>query len=357
MKSDLMKSKKIKLLLLAAALLSLSLLAGCLFSDEEKKNKPLVIKPEDFSIFLFESSEEIYRANVKHPGLWAGLREQAGRDPAYSMHYNWLYSTYGSFDNSRRAQLREIMETYHHQQMSGRLIDKGKQGAGLAEIIDFIKEDRFFRKKRDIVVDFYSWYGSNYAQPHYKRVKPLLQNKVDEALSRVEKDFDIVSFVEKESGIKLKKKPESIELLLNMRVIGASGFYRDKDSLSTIRWNSAPQTIWAAPLHEVSHAYFRTFTGGWTFKYLVASKLKKDEQLMARFKADVPYTWEGWVEENLVEGFARYLMVRKGITKDAGEGIYVFDQEYAQALLDGFDPKKTSLEDFTLKFLQKKYGF
>jgi hypothetical protein len=39
-----------------------------------------------------------------------------------------------------------------------------------------------------------------------------------------------------------------------------------------------------------------------------------------------------------------------------GEGIYIFDHEYAQALVEGFDVQKMSLEDFTVKFLKQKYN-
>ncbi|MCL6634841.1 MAG: hypothetical protein K6T29_03600 [Peptococcaceae bacterium] len=330
--------------------------AGCsIWRSEKTADRPLVIKAEDFVIFLFESSEEIYRANVKDPDMWVGLRKQAESDPDYALHYNWLYETYAGWDERRRAQLKEIMAEYHPQPMAERLIQNGKQAAGLEEIINFMKEDRFFGKNRSTLVDFYAWYGENYALPHYARIRPVLQRKVDLTLGRVEKDFDIIGFMEKETGIKLKKKPDAIELQLNMRIIGASGFSRDKESVYTVQWPSPPEKIWAAPFHEFGHSFFRTFTGTWSFKRL-AGKLKKDERLMARFKEDVPYTWEGWVEENLVEGFARYLNVRKGIAADVGEGIYIFDQEYARALLDGFNPQKTSLEDFTVQFLKQKYN-
>lgn len=354
-----MKTKTLKalgLLVVLGAALALFLNSGYSFWRTEKKaDKPLVIKAEDFSVFLFESSEEIYRANVKNPKIWADLREQANRDPDYALHYNWLYDTYGKWDEHRRAQLKEIMDEYHYQPMSERLIQNGKQSAGLDEVVKYIKEDRFFGKNRNVLVDFYSWYGANYALPHYEQIKPLLQRKVEIASGKVDKGFDIIGFMEKETGIKLKKKPDAIELLLNMRMIGASGFNRDKDSIYTIQWNSSPEKIWATTFNEFGHSFFRTFTGGWSFKYL-AGKLKKDEKLMTKFKEDVPYTWEGWVEANLTEGFARYLNVRKGLAINVGDGIYIFDREYAQALVDGFDPQKTSLEDFTVKFLKQKYN-
>lgn len=329
--------------------------AGCSFGRSEKAGyKPLTFKAEDFSVFLFESSEEIYRANVKDPQLWAGLREKAARDGDYALHYNWLYDSYAKWDEHRRAQLKEIMADYHPQPMADRLIQNGKQEAGLNDIINFMKEDRFFGKNRNTLVDFYSWYGENYALPHYEQIKPLLQRKADLIAAGVGKDFDVNGFMEKETGIKLKQKPDPIELLFNMRVIGAAGFYRDKVSITTVQWNSTPERVWALPFHEFSTPYFRTFTGGWSFKYL-ARKLKKDDQLMTKFKEDVPYTWEGWIEENLTEGFARYLDVRKGLARDVGDGLYIFDREYAQALLDGYDPQKTSLKDFTIKFLKQRY--
>ena len=318
-------------------------------------DRALIIKPEDFCIFLFESSEEIYRANIKDPGMWEALRDLAAADEEYAAHYNWLYSTYNSWDEHRRAQLREIMTEYHHHPMSEQLIRNGRQEAGLDEVIAFIREARFFGKMRNALVDFYSWYGSNYALPHYQQIRPLLERKALAINALVEKDFDIAGFLEKETGITLKEKPEAIELLLNMRIYGASGFYRDKVSLTTIQWNATPEKIWATPFHEMSHPFFRTFTGSMSFKYL-AGKLKKDEKLLKMFNEEVPYTWEGWVEENLVEGFARYLNVRKGIARDVGEGIYIFDGEFARALVDGFDPQKISLEDFTVQFLKQKYN-
>ena len=332
-------------------------LAGCSLwpSSQGSPVESLVIKPEDFCIFLFESSEEIYRANVKDPAMWEELRHLAAGDEDYAAHYNWLYSTYESWDEHRRAQLREIMTEYHHHPMTEQLIQNGKQGAGLSDVISSIRGDRFFTKHRSTLVDFYSWYGSNYALPHYQRILPLLEQKAQTITDLVEKDFEIVDFLEKESGITLKEKPEAIELLLNMRIYGASGFYRDKVSLTTIQWNATPEKIWATPFHEISHPFFRTFTGSMSFKYL-AGKLKKDGELMKMFEDEVPYTWEGWVEENLVEGFARYLNVQKGIANDVGEGTYIFDREFARALVEGFDPQKISLEDFTVRFLKQKYN-
>lgn len=328
---------------------------GCIpWENAKVDQKPLVIKAEDFSIFLFESSEEIYRANVKSPAMWAGLREQADRDMNYATHYRWLYDTYAKWDDHRRAQLNEIMTNYLPQPMAEKLIQKGKQSAGLDGIIQFIKEDRFFSKNRSTLVDFYSWYGTNYALPHYNQVLPLMKQKADAAAGRVDKDFDIIRFMEKETGIRLKEKPDVIELMINMRLIGASGFSRKNDSLYTIRWNSSQEKIWSMAFNELNHQFFRTFTGGWSFKSL-AGKLKKDEKLMNKFKEDVPYTWEGWIEANLTEGFARYLSVRAGIAENVGEGIYIFDYEYAQALVNGFNVQETSLKDFTVKFLKEKY--
>ncbi|NLJ75943.1 MAG: hypothetical protein GX325_01615 [Peptococcaceae bacterium] len=334
------------------------LLAGCdiqAFNDKhQEESKLLTLKVEDFSVFLFESSEEIYRANVKSTVMWSGLQEQAERDPLYAAHYKWLYDTYNSWDEGRRAQLHEIMQRYHPQPMSERLIQEGKQGAGLEEIIEFMKTDRFYAKNRSTLVDFYSWYGGNYALPHYEEIVPILQQKVDVVRGKVAGDLDIIACVESEAGIELKKEPGALELLFNMRLIGASGFSRDRDSLYGIRWSDEPDKIWSIALNELSRPFFRTFTTSWSFKRL-AGKLKKDDQLMDKYNEDVPYTWEGWIEENLTEGFSRYLTVRMGIAEDVGPGVFIFDQEYARALLKGFNPQKISLEDFTVKFLQQKY--
>ena len=81
---------------------------------------------------------------MKSPEMWAGLKDRAAQDAGYAMHYKWLYDSYGSWDENRRAQLNEIMLEYHPQPMAEQLIQKGKQGAGLEEIIEFIKDDRYY---------------------------------------------------------------------------------------------------------------------------------------------------------------------------------------------------------------------
>jgi hypothetical protein len=101
------------LALLSGAIIFLFAGCGILdFGKTSEKHDPLTIKAEDFSVFLFESSEEIYRANVKSLAMWAGLKEQAERDPAYAPHYKWLYDTYNSWDENRKAQLHVIMQEY-----------------------------------------------------------------------------------------------------------------------------------------------------------------------------------------------------------------------------------------------------
>lgn len=319
-----------------------------------RTGSPLVIKVEDFSVFLFESSEEIYRANVKDQAMWAGLKEKAIGDAEYAAHYSWLYDTYSGWDEHRRAQLKTILADYDTQYMIECLIQDGKQTASFDEIIKFIREERCFRNQRDLLLDFYSWYGANYALPHYEQIKPFLQRKVDKTMSMVDKSFDIVNFIEKETGIRQKKKLQNVELQLNMRIIGMSVFSRKKDTITTVQWNRTPEKIWTAVFNEFSAPFFETFTDSWSFKYMTR-KLKKDEKLAGKYKDDIPYTWEGWIEENLTEGFARYLIVRKGITRDFGEGSYVFDKEYAQALTSSFDPRKTSLKEFTVNYLKKTY--
>jgi len=342
--------------ILCFCFMALGLVSGCdLWRTEKDPTRPLVIKPEDFSLFLFESSEEIYRANIKDPAMWEELKVYAEQDPSYALHYNWLYTVYNGMDEKRRSQLKTIMEQYHPQTMNERILQKGKQGADLQEVLAFIAEDSFFSNQRETLLDFYTWYGTNWAEPHYAQIKPLLQQKAQLTYQLVGQDFDINSFFEKETDIKLKKKPENIELLLTMRIYGSAGYYRDRDSLTTIQWNCPPERVWLVPFNEVATYYFRTFTGDWNFKYLM-SKLKKDEQLMEKYKEDVPYTWDGWIEANLTAGFARYLLVRKGITRDVGEGIYIFDEDYARALVAGFDPNEISLKDFTVQFLKQKYN-
>lgn len=329
--------------------------SSLLSASKDTSSSPLTIKAEDFSIFLFESAEEIYRANVKDRTMWAGLRENAISDMEYDQHYSWLYDTYAAWDEQRRAQLNAIMTGRDTHEMIEFLIQSEKQAAGLNEIIKFMREERYFRDQRELLIDFYSWYGANYAQPHYQQIKPILQRRADKINSMVETNFDIIAFMEKETGIRNKKKLQNLELQLNMRIIGMSVFSRKKDTITTVQWDKTPIKIWTAVFNEFSSPFFDTFINSWSFKNTLR-KLKKDEALMQRYKEDIPYTWEGWIGENLTEGFAKYMIYRKGMAKDpVGEGTYVFDKEYAQVLASSFDPQKISLKDFTSDYLKKTY--
>jgi hypothetical protein len=228
------------------------------------------------------------------------------------------------------------------------------QKKGLDATLKFMQDDRAFREQRSLLVDFYSWYGANYALPHYQQVKPLLQRKVDIAYAMVGEDFDIIAFMEKETGIRYKKRINKVELQLNMRIIGMSVYSKKSNVITTVQWNRSPDKIWVAVFNEFSGLYINSFAKNLSFRN-ISRKLKKDEALMARFKTEIPFTWDSWVEENLSEGFARYLTYRKGINKTFTENTYVFDREYAQALAISYNPEKNSLKAFTTEFLKKNY--
>lgn len=315
---------------------------------------PLVIKAEDFGIFLFESSEEIYRANVKDPDLWAELRENALVDREYEQHYLWLYDAYNSWDAKRRNQLKTIMTTYEPHDLVQSMVAEGKHNADFDEILRFMRDNWAYREQNSLLIDFYKWYGENYARPHYQQIKPSLQRKVDVTMGMVEQDFDIIKFMENETGVKREKKYDQMELQLSMRIIGMSVYSQKRDTITTVQWNRSPEKIWTAVFNEFSTGFLNSFTDSLSFRNMTR-KLKRDNTLMVRYNENIPYSWEGWIDKNLAEGFAHYLVSRKGISKDLKESTYVFDREYAQALYNGFDPAKGSLKNFTTEFLKKNY--
>jgi hypothetical protein len=325
------------------------------FGNKDRVGGPLTIKVEDFAIFLIESSDEIYRANVKDPEMWAELREKSTGDRDYVVHYNWLYDSYNSWDEQRRQQLETIMTVYEPHYLAQNMVKAGKHKAGLDEVLKFMRENGAYKEQRSLLIDFYSWYGTNYARPHYEQIKPVLQRKVDLTMAMVDDNFDIIKFIEKETGIKYKKRINQVELQLNMRIIGMSVYQAKKDIITTIQWNRSPEKIWTAVFNEFSGLLINTFTQDLTFRNM-SRKLKKDNDLMVRFREDIPFTWDGWIEKNLAEGFARYLVYRNGITKDFIESTYIFDQEYAKALATSFDPEKNSLKSFTTEFIKKNYN-
>lgn len=64
------------------------------------------------------------------------------------------------------------------------------------------------------------------------------------------------------------------------------------------------------------------------------------------------YDWAGWCEENLVEGFAKYLE-HKYYNRKKTNTTYAYDMKFYNYLIDNkFNPKDTDLKDVSIKFYE-----
>jgi hypothetical protein len=143
--------------------------------------------------------------------------------------------------------------------------------------------------------------------------------------------------------------------VLNRDTFGASSFKNGNTYVSTLQRHIKDYSIlFATPFHEFSHSLFQTFSRDSLF-VSTANLLKTDKRLFEFWDKQLgrkDYDWPGWCEENLVQGFAKYLYL-KYYKKELDIKTYVYDDEFYKFLKDNdFDGKNISLADISIKFLK-----
>lgn len=316
------------------------------YSQQETEVKGLRIK-----FLIIDLCDEIYQTNVENMDVFT---QQNYQKMNCSEHFNWMKDVYNKMPKSKKDDLKKIRESIHPYNLMS-LTAKLNDTVDFETIINTIALASDKKKLNKMYKDFYSFMYKKYIKDYLLQNVPTFELKARKINEEIKlSSFDILDFIENQSGLYFKNR-RKISYYFTMRPIGAYGFDTENEKISTIQTSvDNYNRILSTPFHEFSHELFQQFTRDSLF-INAAELMKTDTLFTSKWKTigSHSYDWIGWCEENLVEGFSKYLEYRKfGVYKKNIS--YLYDSRFCEYLIEiNFNPKEISLEKCCLDFYSK----
>lgn len=339
-------------------ILLMNIFTGCSSVNAENYVSNIDIRGLTLKISLIQTAYEMYNVNIGNPDTFSeALYKDYGKE-SYK-HYKWLITSYNDMDDDMKKSLKNIFTYGDHWEYAYTVINLDDD-ATIQEIINTIINNEDLNLpgylKKDID-KFFNYFYDNYFKSYLKKNKNKFDKKSDK-INEILKinDVNVIKFMEDTSGIKFDKEIKSV-FYYNFNPVQSQQFKQEDILVSTIQPDTTAKDILSIPFHEYSHSLFKSFTT--TPEYLdVCNLLKKDKEFIETYN-DIGkyfYTFEEWCEENLVEGFSKYLDYK--YYKSAYEYTrFAYDLDFYNYLKDNsFNPSKTSLKDISIKFYKNKLG-
>lgn len=348
----------IKKLIVLLIILSLLSILGCTNSNDSINDNNIEVRGLSLKISLITVAYDVYRVNFKNANEFnEELYKNCGE---YGLnYYKWLKETYSTMDSNMKNRLIRIYDnsgdwTYISETISlddnasvEEIVEKLNNQSNL-ELSEIIKED---------IDVFYNYFYKEYLKKFMELNNSSIEKKVKDINTYLErKDIDIFNFMEDESGIKFKKDYTAL-FYYDLPPIGAIGFEDGNYKISTIQPRVNKDNLLSTPFHEYSHELFGSFIRDRDFTE-ISGELRKDKALSEGYEnvGKDGYDWIGWCEENLVEGFAKYLDYKYYGNKNRNT-TYVYDIEFCNYLIDqGFDSESMELKEISIKFYKSILG-
>jgi len=344
-------------------LMVMFILSGCSFLQitspmEETIANKVEVRPPVLKYSLVSSLEEIYLANVLVPDKWSEYYEDA--DSSAQEHYQWLKDTYAAMDEDMKESLVEIFENVSDWKLMD-LSTKLSDSCTLNDILTLYNSAIFElpcsvrQNLKKLLPYYYENFFRDYYEEHVQEFEELA-----EALTLKAKNYENpYEFIESMSGIELGDY--SCLFYFTFRKVGAYGFSYGNLKISTLQRNvTTIEKLYFTPLHEYSHAFFKTFTNSVEFRNL-AEELKNDTGFYNFWRANPnltrSYPWKDFCEENLVEGFAKFLR-EKLYGEETHKEVYYYDLDFYLYLKEiDYNPEIMTLEEVSMDFYKSLLSF
>lgn len=342
-------NKKLVVLLLILSLLTLS---GCSNSNIDNNDNNIEIKGLTLKISLISVAFDVYRANFKNTTVFnEELYKNSGE---YGLqYYDWLKNTYSTMDSNMKKRLIRIFDNYGDWLYINETISLD-DNCSVEQIISKLNSQSnlvLSETLKDDINIFFNYFYKEYLKDFIQENNPKIEQYIKEMNSYLaNKNTDIFKFIEANSGVKFKQDYKAV-FYYDLPPIGAMGFEYDNYKISTLQPGTNKDNLLSAPFHEYSHELFATFTRNSKFTKLTY-QLRKNKDLSDGYEkiGKDSYDWTGWCEENLVEGFAKYLE-HKYYNNKKDYTTYVYDLKFCNYLIENnFNPKDTSLKDISIDF-------
>jgi len=321
----------------------------CLVVFAGEANEVFVRAPV-LKLSIMSALDEIYLANVLVPDKW-----KAFYDDGSDERYQWLVSTYNRFSQDQKRVLNKVFEktsTWNLMNVMQDLPDDATM-EDINRKISFSFSIPLFIKGdlNGLLKDFYKDHFKDYYEghlPYYVSLAERLTQESDDLPNPFE-------YIEMWTGITLGDY--ECVFYYTFRKVGAWGFTSGNRKVSTIQAGvDSLDLLYSAPLHEYSHNFFQTFTKDKDFKRL-SERLVAIESLYNGWNDSAnlkrSYDWRAFCEENLVEGFAKYLRWKLNSENDPKSGIYPLDFEFFEFLKEkDFSPQEYSLKEISFLFYE-----
>lgn len=337
--------------------LSISLLIciGCSTSEINISDNNIEVKGLTLKISLITVAYDVYRANIGNSTTFN--KEFYSKTGNYGLeYYKWLKDTYSSMDSSMKRKLINIFKDHGNWSYVSETISLD-DNASVEEIVERLNSKsnlELSEMQKDNIDIFFKYFYKEHLKELIKENNSNIEKNTKEINSFLEnKNIDIFKFMEESSGIKFKKGYKAV-FYYDLSPIGAMGFEEGNLKISTILPNTTKKDLLSTPFHEYSHELFKSFTKGIDFKKM-ANKLIKDKDLYDTYEniGKDAYDWVGWCDENLVEGFAKYLEY-KYYNNKSEKSLYAYDLKFCNYLIENnFNPENKSLEDISMEFYEK----
>lgn len=308
------------------------------------------VRPPALKLSIISAMDELYLANVLVPEKWKSFYND-GED----QRYRWLVSTYSSLSEEQKQVLNKVFE-----RTSTWNLMNAMQGLSDDATLDDINRKITFSFSIPLLIKgdlkrfltaFYEEHFKAYYQEHFNYYSQLAERLTEES-DDLPNPFE---YIEMWTGITLGDY--TCEFYYTFRKVGAWGFTSGNRKISTIQAGvNSLDLLYSAPLHEYAHNFFQTFTKDQEFKQLseqlvVIDTLYDGWNDNANLKKS--YNWSAFCEENLVEGFAKFLRWKLNEDYNPEKGIYPLDLEFYNYLKKkDFNPKKYSLKEISFMFYE-----
>lgn len=340
------------------------------FSITSEKN--VIVKSMPLKYLLSDTLEEIYLTQVATNDIYDRKTYEsiAKNFPKIKEHFDWMEETYLLFSEDMKQEL-ELLYGKKRKVNPWYLVDfvtSLYDEASFDEIMAYYRSISFFGKysfmqgqTKESILKLFPYFYNNFFREYIEKNQSYYIELAQDMNHRIEADpFDIITYMQKMSGINFSRKYKAV-FYYGYRPIGAFGSVYEDFYISTIPPTVKEySTLYSVPFHEFSHELFKTFTIATPFTDACKSKLE-DKQFydywINKGLNNSYGTWSSWCEENLVEGFSKYLyFVRYGYMNQ--QPTYYYDMEFYEFLKNTdfhirLSNKETTLERACIEFLTK----
>jgi len=321
---------------------------------ETEINNGMEIRSITLKYLLLDTLYEIYQANVLCPEKYQEY--YSSENEIEKRHYEWLIKTYDLFTYQNKLELKNIFENIHVWKLLN-ISTLTADNSNIDDLIVLIKSSSGISKETktsllNLMPVFYDEFFKEYFQGNIEYYNTKT-DKFNDNLADYPNPFEII---EKETGMNLGKY--SSLFYFTFRKVGAYGFTHGNLKISTIQGNiTEVEHIMSTALHEFSHSFFQKFTDDAGFKDL-SERLKSVKEFYEYWEKNSSlkssYSWNAFCEENLVEGFAKFLGEKFYDIKGRRE-TYIYDADFYEYLKEiGYSPDKYNFKETSINFYEKR---